>query len=154
MVEFLLMVWKALKARHSEDPATQLAWRQAVAGALFGVILVGIFSFFWAQGRLPGLSGVALADDLKKMSVSIESREKKTDSVVASVQMILVKNGIKQALKDRCNAIYARNQAAIDAANNDLDAFSDQYMALTSRPFTPPPCDVVLISPGNDVQRP
>ncbi len=147
-LEFLKMVFKALQVPHSEDPSAQLAWRKAVAFCLMALILVCVFSFFWAQGKIPGLSGVALADDLKTMSVNIEKRQASADKAVVSVQMILVKNGIKQSLKDLCNAMNANNQLAMDSANNDLDGFRDQYRDLTGREWIVPDCKVVLISPA------
>lgn len=145
-LEFARLIVKALTPTDDPDPKAQLAWRKAVAFLLMGVIFVGTFSFSWAQGWVPHLSGVALASDLSALDTKIAKRQDTLEASQHSLLLISVKNGIKQALKDRCRAIYARNQAAIDAANGDLDTFIDQYRDLTGLAYGIPDCSVILIA--------
>lgn len=146
LIDFLRLIVKALTPTDDPDPKAQLAWRKAVAGCLMGVIVAVVLSFLWAQGRIPGLSGVALAADLTALDGRLSKRQDNLERGQNALLLISVRNGIKQALKDRCHAIYAKNGQALDAANSDLDAFSDQYRALTGLPYNAPDCSVILIA--------
>lgn len=146
VIGFIMKILAAIRPSASNDPEVQLAWRQSVATVLSAIVIIGAFSVCWMRGWVPGLAGVALASDIVAARLEIKVRQDSLESGQHAVQLILIKNGIKQALKDRCHSLYARNQAAIDAANRDIDDFTDQYRALTGLEYRIPDCSVILIA--------
>ena len=79
ITEFGINVVKALTPSGSSDPETQLHWRWAVALALFAVIIVGGVSFAWAQGLIPGISGVATEHDIRVVADQVDGLKKQVD---------------------------------------------------------------------------
>lgn len=155
VLDLLRKLLAALRPSASNDPEVQLAWRQSVATTLSAIVLIGAFSVCWMRGWIPGLDGVALAGDIKPLALASDfvsfrqqlvNRQDSLESSQHALLLITVRNGIKQALKDRCHAFYAKNQEALDAANSDLDGFTEQYRALTTFVYPIPDCSVTLIA--------
>lgn len=148
LVEFAWKLVLALRPSADGDPMIQLAWRQTVASVVGALVLVVLASGLWMGGDLAfaGLSGVALASDLAALDAKFTKKTGDSDSALNNVQLILVKNGIKGALEDRCFAYYAKNQPALRSANAELDGYREQFRLLTGYAYDVPNCDVVLIS--------
>lgn len=156
LIELLEKVLMALRPSESNDPVVQLAWRRVVAATLGGMIVLlacsALGGFMWMNGKIPGLSGVALADDLRKLDASVQEHERSLQVTLESIQIRDIKNTIKQALKDKCHAIYAKNQLALDVANSDLYETNSQYRRIQGYdyPQLGADCSVILIqeTPG------
>lgn len=152
VIEFIAGLLLALRAPDESDAKAMKAWRQTVAGTLSAVIIVLGLSFCWAQGWLFGWSGVALASDVGALKQSVDSQlgdmRRKTDAI----QLILIKNGIENAMRDGCTARQRQNQAALDMANSTLyghdgsQGLIDQYRDLTGHGYEQKDCRALLIS--------
>lgn len=145
----------ALRARDEEDHVIQLAWRRTVASVLSGVVVAGALiiglSYMWMNGMLPGVSGVALASDLTTLKHELVSKQDDLGTKVDLLSLREVKNDIKQALKNKCTAIYAKNQQALDNANGDLDSANSEFRRLRGYdyPQLNEDCSVILIQPDH-----
>lgn len=150
--EFLWKVVTALKPSESNDPTVQSAWRWSVASVLSSLVVVYAVSFAWAQGWIPGMSGVALASDMSSLKVSVDGQLKDMRRKTDVIQLILIKNGIENAMRDSCTAQQRANQAALDMANATLygregtDGLIDQYFELTGHQYDKRDCRALLIS--------
>lgn len=161
MFEFIKMVVRALIPSDSSDPKIQLAWRWAVAtGLMLGLLSLG-GGLSWAQGWVPGFSGVATKQDVgeakqdvQKKLDTFDARVSKIEQTTDSINLRLIKNDIQQALIDSCAAQYQGNQQALAKANGELfgtpasEGLLDQYQRLNNgRAYTVLPCSTILIAP-------
>lgn len=147
IVKFLGTLFGLLIPPEDADPGHVRTYRWAVSSMLVGIYLVVGLWVLVAVGAIPAVSaGIAWVSDVEKIKVEMAQKQAFTALRIKTIQTLLVRNALKQSLHDACSAISNNNQAALDAANNDLDVMSEQYMQLTGRPYVRPPCDVVLIS--------
>lgn len=154
MWTFLRHILIALKPSDSLDPVIQLSWRRAVAGIVSSLVIVAFLTGLWLSGALAwtGVTGVAWASEITTLQDTIEKNDKKAIEAVSaamrlgeSSQRVIIKNALKQTLKDRCHAIDAKNQEALDAANREMDEYRDQFLKLEGYAYFVPDCDVTLI---------
>ena len=85
-------------------------------------------------GHIPGYAGVLWHHDLDFVSDRQDS-----------IELMLVKQGLQQAVKDGCDSVEAGNQRGLEAANTSIDTLSDQYYKLARRVFVRPDCGMVII---------
>ena len=163
MMKDLLEIGKLLFAifwpTDSPEQSVQLRWRKSMFFAVLFTILILLFSFAWFQGKVPGLSGVALASDLasakKEITVSTRQSLKQLDKRVTALestqhQMLYeqLQNSLETQLVKRCTAIQRNNQDALDAANQRIYDITRQMVQIGEPYNSPlPSCDVILISP-------
>jgi len=119
---------------------THMAW----ACGLF--IYVGLHGFVttdvaYAQAQ-------ALQNQINTTAQRADSARRSLEINQNQIQLLIVKASLKNTMKDLCNAQRSGNQAALDAANGDIDSLEDQYHTLTGWTFQRPPCDVVLVGPA------
>jgi hypothetical protein len=120
----------------------------------------GIIGAAWIRGDLPGLSGVALADNLTTLDTKITIRQnnleqklltvqKKEDKKIDAVTVLIIQANLHQVLKNRCVAISAHNQLALESANQSIEEYDDQFRNIKgySFPEIVYPCSVLLIGP-------
>lgn len=144
--EFLYRVIVALNDTDNMDPKAQRTWRRAIAAAVTTILVVLAVGFAWAQGWIPGASGVALASDLSSFKASVEQRQTALETKQDRLALLIVKGALKIALNDRCVAINRKNQQALDAANTSIDDLTEQYRELNrGREPSLLDCSVVLI---------
>lgn len=145
----------------SKDPGHLYGWQWAVVVLLFFIAISGVGALAWAQGKIPGLSGVATKDDLKASDDATKAQITKMDDRLTAVERVVnslnlrdVKASIQKSLENSCIAQQRHNQDALNRANDDLygtngsQGYLDQYQDLTGRPFSIPPCTAILITPG------
>lgn len=139
-------LWKALMPTNDPDPIVQYHWRRAVAFAVILLALCGLGGVGWAQGWIPGMSGVALASDLKAVDVRLTNAQATNDHRFTLIQLLLVKQTIKTEMVNRCAARMKNDQEALDAANDQLTGLEESYRQLQGYSYTEPSCDVVLVA--------
>lgn len=144
---FFGRVLYALNDVDNMDLTAQRSWKRLVA-ALVTILCVGsVFSIAWAQGWVPGLSGVAKADELTAFKNQVAGRQASLEKKQDGLALLIVKDAIRNALNDACLAGQRKNQQAFDSANHTIDDLADQYRQLTNRDWQRPDCRVVLIDP-------
>lgn len=167
MFEFIRDIFKALIPSSSADPNVQLAWRWAVAtGMMLGFLALGA-GFSWAEGLLPGLSGVATKADVLKAQdgwdnklSTFNSRMTNVEHTMDAINLRLVKNDIQQALINSCAAQYQNNQQSLARANEELfgnsssEGLLEQYEQLAGRAYAVPNCSTILIAPKPGATKP
>lgn len=152
MGDFFWKVLTALRPSDNPDPEIQSAWRWAVASVLSSLVVVYAVSFCWAQGWIPGISGVAWAADVSALKRSFEDTQHQTDRKIDAIRLMLVKNDIEKAMTDSCIARDRRNQDALNMANAKLyghdgaDGLIDQYRDLTGHGYDQKDCRALLIT--------
>jgi hypothetical protein len=163
IVEFFARLLCALRAPDESDVKAMKTWRQTIAATVSAVVLFMAFSFFRDHGWIPHMSAVAMADDFTTFKQSVDSRlttmQHSVDTKLNSVQqktdaisLLLIKNGIENAMRDSCTARARQNQAALDMANAKLyghdgsDGLMDQYRDLTGHSYDQKDCRALLIS--------
>lgn len=142
---FLGWVLGNLNATEDMDPKAHNSWRRFIGATVSIILLAGVAGFCWAQGWVPGVSGVALAADLTTLTKKVEDNKRDSDTKQDRLALLIVKGAIKTTLIDRCTAIHRKNQAALTAANSTLDDLVEQYRDLKKDTPPIPACDVVLI---------
>jgi hypothetical protein len=158
VLEFFKMLFKALRAEDNPDPKVQYAWRRAVSMSLFAIIGSLIFSYLWAHGDIPGLSGVALAKDLTKAKTQItatvnsrldllETRVKRVEDGQKQMQINQVESSLEDQYKTRCTAVQRNNQQALNDANERIESLHEQYYDLLGYQKSDPSCETILIAP-------
>jgi hypothetical protein len=135
-------------------------WKYDATVSISLVMIMTVGGAFMACGlgllTFIGWDGFVKADDFaltqRQLNWKIEqtAREAKARSDTIQKQenditFLLVKSGLKTAMKDLCNAERTGNQAALDSANTDLEGLEEQYHTLTGYTFNPPDCKTVLV---------
>lgn len=153
VVEFL---WKgfgaltALRPPSKQEHEAIMKWMWAVAGWIVGIIFILFGSLAWAQGWVPGVSGVALKQDVADVNKQMIS----VSEAVRSIRLAQIKSQIADALVNSCIARERRNQDALNRANDDLygrngsQGLLEQYRILSGSQYpVPPSCNEILIAP-------
>lgn len=108
------------------DPVAQYAWRKSVFIALAAILIMGGFSFSWAQGWIPGVSGVALSSDVVELRTEIQGDRKDN-----------LENLILSMHDRRCLYISTNNAAAADAMGQKLIGLLNKYREISGHDYPP-----------------
>jgi hypothetical protein len=106
------------------DPKIQYAWRKAVFLSLAGIMLIGSFSLAWAQGFVPGMSGVALSSDVASFKAAWnDDRADTTESNILDMH-------------DReCLAKFSGNRQEAEFLARRVSELKNKYAAIKNRQY-------------------
>lgn len=129
------------------DPAHVFVYRCAVSSCV--VILILAVSAIYASAPHVA-SNIEWRTDAEARHEMINKRidalEARADVQWRGVRLSQIKSNLNDQVWNACAAVDAQNQAALKAANEEIQRLSDEYYDLTrGQVFNRLPCDAVLI---------
>lgn len=147
-LRFLWHILLALQPTDDQDIKVVMAWRRAIAFATSALVILWAGSLAWAQGWIPYVAGVATTQDVAQVRDSLGAALTSLDRRERFSELITLRSSLKQDLTDICRAVDAKNQTALDRANEDFDSDNSRYRALAGADYQRADCSVILIRPG------
>lgn len=138
----------ALSPSESADPMVQFRWRRAVAVTLLMVVLGSLGSLAWAQGWIPGMSGVALASDVADLKRQLSWQVNSIRDKQALDEALTLETVILEQRTNECQAENGKppNDLAARYALERLHDYLNQYRRLTGYQYPNlPTCDELVL---------